>query len=66
MSILKFKDIKSMSKEERERKMKELKMELVKSKVSKSRTGASKTREIKKIIARILTLNKSQKEELKK
>ena len=66
MSILKFKDIKSMSKEERERKMNELKMELVKSKVSTSRTGASKTREIKKIIARILTLNKSQKEELKK
>ena len=58
MATLKAKDIQRMSKEERERKIKELKFELVKSKVSASKTGSSKIREIKKIIARILTLNK--------
>lgn len=57
---MKFKDIQNMSKTEREKKMKELKMELVKSKVSGSKTGSSKTKEIKKIIARILTLNNQE------
>jgi ribosomal protein L29 len=54
MATLKAKDIKKMSKEEKEKKLKELKMELIKA----SKTGGSKIREIKKIIARILTLNK--------
>jgi len=58
MTTLKTKDIQKMSKGEREKKIKELKLELIKSKVSASKTGSSKTREIKKIIARILTLNK--------
>jgi len=58
MATLKTKDIQRMSKEEREKKIKELKLELIKSKVSASKTGSSKIREIKKIIARILTLNK--------
>ena len=58
MAILKSKDIQRMSKEEREKKIKELKLELVRSKVSASKTGSSRIREIKKIIARILTLNK--------
>ncbi|MBT96509.1 MAG: 50S ribosomal protein L29 [Candidatus Pacearchaeota archaeon] len=58
MSTLKFKDIQKMEKNERERKMKELRMELVKSKVNTSKSGSSKIKEIKKIIARILTLNK--------
>jgi len=57
MQSLKAKDILKMSKEERERKLKELKLELIKSKVNASKTGNSKTREIRKIIARILTLN---------
>lgn len=57
MPTLKFKDIQKMSKEEREKKLKELKMELIKSKASASK-GSSKTKEIKKIIARIFTLNK--------
>ena len=65
MAILKAKDIQKMSKEEREKKIKELRLELVRSKVSASKTGSSKIREIKKIIARILTLN-SNKPELKK
>jgi ribosomal protein L29 len=58
MATLKTKDIQRMSKEEKEKKIKELKLELIKSKVSASKAGSSKIREIKKIIARILTLNK--------
>jgi ribosomal protein L29 len=58
MALLRTKDIQRMSKEEREKKIKELKLELVKSKVNATKTGSSKTKDIKKIIARILTLNK--------
>jgi len=66
MASLKSKDIQNMSKEDREKKLKELKLELIKSKVGASKTGSSKIKEIKKIIARILTFNKSvKKEELK-
>lgn len=53
MSTIKAKDIQKMNKEEREKKLKELKFELI-----KSNAGKGKSREIKKIIARILTLNK--------
>lgn len=56
MASLKFKEIKKMGKEERERKLKELKLELVKSKANPSKKGP-KIKEIKKIIARILSLN---------
>ena len=61
-----MKDIKNMSKEERNKKLKELKIELIKSQTM-SKKGA-RTREIKKIISRILTINKSENksEELKK
>jgi ribosomal protein L29 len=52
---MKFKEIKKMNKEEREKKLKELKLELVKSKANPAKSGA-KTKQIKKIIARILTL----------
>lgn len=57
MPNLKFKNIQKMSKEEQEKKIKELKLELIKSKVSASKTGSSRIKEIKKIIARMLTLN---------
>jgi len=60
MTRLKTKDIKKMSKEEQNKKMEELKFELVKSKVSAGK-GSSKTKEIKKTIARILTLNNENK-----
>ena len=68
---MKYKDIQKLSKNEREKKLKELKMELVKSKVASSKgSGSSRTREIKKIIARIYTLdsleNKNTKEKQKK
>ncbi len=52
---IKAKDIKKMSKEEIEKKLKELKAELIKSKASPVKTG-SKSKEIRKIIARLLTL----------
>ncbi|MBS3085451.1 50S ribosomal protein L29 [Candidatus Pacearchaeota archaeon] len=58
MGTLKANDIKGMSKEEQKTKLKELKMELIKSKANATKSGGSKTREIKRLIARILTLNK--------
>jgi ribosomal protein L29 len=58
MATLNSKDIQKMSKKEREGKLKELKLELVKSKANASKSGSSRIKEIKKIIARILTLNR--------
>ena len=58
---MKFKDIKQLSEADREKRMKELKMELVKSKANASKTGGTKTKEIKKIIARILTFKNLEK-----
>ncbi len=52
MTTLKFKEIKKMNKEEREKKLKELKIELTK---SLGKTGG-RAKEIKKIIARINTV----------
>jgi len=57
MATLKFKDLKKMSMEERNKKMHEMKFELVKARTSAAKSGTSKAKEIKKIIARILTLN---------
>jgi ribosomal protein L29 len=55
---MKAKEIRNMSKEEREKKLKELKLELIKSKADSAKGGSSKTKQIRKIIARIITLNK--------
>lgn len=52
MATLKSREIIKMGKEELEKKFKELKMELVKSRSSASKSG--KTKEIKKIIARVM------------
>lgn len=54
---MKFKELKNMPGEERNKKLQELKMELVKSNVG-SEKSTSKTRQIRKMIARILTLQK--------
>lgn len=54
---MKYKDLQKLNKQERERKLKELRMELVKSQKDKQ---GSKTKQIKKIIARIHTLNTSE------
>jgi len=59
---MKYKELQKLSETEKEKKLKELKLELIKSKASAQKTG-SKTREIKKIIASILTLNASKKTE---
>ncbi len=51
---MKFKELKKLTNIEREKKSKELKIELIKSNISK--TGG-KARQIKKILARINTIN---------
>jgi len=56
MTILKFKDIKNMSKKEREDKLKDLKTELIKGMSGKD--NKIKIKEIKKAIARLLMLRK--------
>jgi len=58
---MKYKEIEKLNEEQREKKLKELKLELVKSKVNVSKTGSAKVKGIKKIIARILTLNNQNK-----
>ena len=55
---MKTKDLRAMSKEEREKRIEELKMELIKSKINASKTGNSRTREIKRLIAKLITINK--------
>jgi len=51
----KVKELKKMNKDEREKKVDEFKAELIKAKQSK--TKGPKVKELKKMIARILTLN---------
>ena len=63
---MKFKEISKMTGEERKKKFKEIKLELMKSRVSAAKTGSSKTREARKIIARMFTLDKSNKKDLSK
>ena len=60
MTTLKFKDLEKMNIEERNKKMQEMKYELVKAKTNAAKSGTSKAKEIKKIIARILTLNNKE------
>ena len=56
----KFKDIQKMGKEERMKKIEELNLELIKAKVSAAKAGTSKMKEVKRMIARILTLNQQE------
>ncbi len=65
MALLKSDDIRKMNKKDREEKLKELKLELVKANVTANKVSA-KTKEIKRAIARLITINKSFKEALKK
>lgn len=57
---MKFKEVKSLSTQDRNKKIEELKMELIKSQTGTAKTGNSKKRQIKKIIARIHTINKAE------
>lgn len=54
---IKTRDLRRMDNKEREKKFRELKMELIKSGIASQKSG-SKVKEIKKMIAKILTLNK--------
>ncbi len=65
---MKIKELRQMNKEDREKKLKELKLELIKAKSTSAKTANAKTKQIKKIIAKILTLNTTEndKEVLKK
>ena len=65
MAVLKYKDVTKMDKKERESKLSELKLELTKSYVTANKTNA-KNKEIKKAIARLITVNKSKKESIDK
>jgi ribosomal protein L29 len=60
---IKYKEISKMGDEDREKKIKELRMELIKSKAKTSKTG--NPRQIRRLIARILTFNASKSEGLK-
>lgn len=60
MPQIKAKEIREMNKEEREKRLKELKLELIRSKGSSQKTGSSKIKEIKKIIAKIITINNEE------
>ena len=53
------KELKNLSKQDIEKKIKELKMELVKAEVSTSKSGSSKIKQIKRTIARMITLDKT-------
>jgi len=56
MAVLRAKDVAKMDEKERKKKLTELKMELIKASVAANKTNA-KTKEIKKAIARLLTVN---------
>lgn len=55
-SKLKSKEIESMPKSDREKKVKELRMELMKANTTGEKQGGSKAKEIRRMIARILTV----------
>ena len=61
MAIIKNQELKKMSNNEREERVKELKIELVKEKINIAKGGKNKIREIKKTIARLLTFNRLNK-----
>ncbi len=61
MSSKKYQEIAKMKKEERDKKLEELKVEYVKNQAVVSKSGNSKNKEIRKMIARILTANTKDK-----
>ncbi|MEK6925670.1 MAG: 50S ribosomal protein L29 [Nanoarchaeota archaeon] len=65
MSKLKTSEIRKMGSGERHKRISEMKMELIKARANASKSGNAKIREAKKVIARILTINKSLEGELK-
>jgi ribosomal protein L29 len=59
MAIIKAKDAAKMSTEDKKTKLAELKFELIKANLTANKQNA-KTKELKRAIARLLTLNKSK------
>lgn len=59
MAIIKKYEMKKMSFEEKNEKIKHLRMEIVKANVTANKSNA-KTKEIRRTLARLLTLNKSK------
>lgn len=59
MTILKSKDAFKMNKKEIVEKINELKVELIKSRIETKKAGKSNPREIKRTIARLLTIKKA-------
>jgi len=60
MAVLKNSEVKKMSEKERKDKLKELKMELIRANVTANKASA-KTKEIKRAISRLLTMEKASK-----
>jgi ribosomal protein L29 len=56
MAVLKKKDIKNMNENEKKKKLNELKFELIKRKSGTNKQNKVKIKEIKKAIARLLTI----------
>ncbi len=65
MAKLKSQDINKLNKEDRMKRIQELKLELIKARVDASKAGTSKIKQIKKTIARILTINNSENKKAK-
>lgn len=65
MAVLKSKDIHKMSLEDIKKKLQDLRLELAKAAVAANKS-TSKTKEIKRAISRLITINKSKQEALKK
>lgn len=59
MAILKIKDARKLTKEERDSKIKDLRFELIKSNVTAQKSKA-KTKEVKRTLARLLTLENAE------
>ena len=58
---MKITQLRELGNTEREKKMKELKLELAKSRAAATKGGSSRIKQIKKIMARIHTINNSEK-----
>jgi len=56
MAILRSKDIAKMTEKEQEGKLKELRLELIKANVAANKTGKIRIREIRRTIAKLLTI----------
>jgi ribosomal protein L29 len=60
---MKIRQLRGLGKSEREKKLKELKLELTKARAAATKGGSSRIKQIKKIMARIYTINNSNKTE---